>query len=97
MMIERQIAGPEDWWWVPVQGASSFHPGGANFVFVDGSVRFMKETISTWEVDMSSGDPIGMTFDATCGFRQMGPTSRPQVYQALSTKKGSETLSSDQY
>jgi prepilin-type N-terminal cleavage/methylation domain-containing protein/prepilin-type processing-associated H-X9-DG protein len=93
----RQIAGPEDWWWVAVQGASSFHPGGANFVFVDGSVRFIKETVSTWEIDMSSGDPVGMAFDATCGFRQMGPTSRPQVYQALSTKKGSETLSSDQY
>ena len=29
-----------------VDSASSFHPGGANFAFADGSVHFLKDSIS---------------------------------------------------
>ena len=35
--------------------ASSFHPGGVNVAFVDGSVRFLKDTIDSWTNDPKTG------------------------------------------
>jgi prepilin-type N-terminal cleavage/methylation domain-containing protein/prepilin-type processing-associated H-X9-DG protein len=81
------------WWWVPVQAASSFHPGGANFAMADGSVRFMKETIGTWPINLNDpfGDPIGVTY-GSCGETQLG-AAIPSVYQALSSRSGNEVIS----
>jgi prepilin-type N-terminal cleavage/methylation domain-containing protein/prepilin-type processing-associated H-X9-DG protein len=78
-----------------VEGASSFHPGGANFAFADGSVHFLKDSISSWPYDPTTGFPKGVTdnkgvFSVTSG-TQIG------VYQKLSTRAGGEVLSSDQY
>jgi prepilin-type N-terminal cleavage/methylation domain-containing protein/prepilin-type processing-associated H-X9-DG protein len=62
---------------------TSFHPGGCNFAFADGSVRFLKETINTAPFDPKTLLPLS--------------PYRPGVYQALETISGGEAISGDQF
>ena len=79
-----------------IQAASSYHPGGAQFAFCDGSVRFVKDTIDCAPFDAATGLPRGWSLAAN-GLYSVNPPGRVGIYQALSTRSGGEVVSADSY
>jgi len=93
---------------IPIVSQSSEHPGGANHAFSDGSVRFIKDSVQSWQPDYAQstvpGWPTGLIYTTvittpagTTGVYGVKPGFTYGVYQSLSTRNGGEVISADQY
>jgi prepilin-type processing-associated H-X9-DG protein len=75
-----------------VMTAGSFHPGGANVRFCDGSVRFVKDTVESAAFDMTTGDVPAFRPDPATMTYAISPGIRLGVWQKLSTRNFGEGL-----
>jgi hypothetical protein len=63
---------------------------------VDGSVRFVKNTINSWNPRAIVYTDVGDGYNGTYNLSGL-PTGVTYVYQALSTRNGGEIVSADQF
>jgi prepilin-type N-terminal cleavage/methylation domain-containing protein/prepilin-type processing-associated H-X9-DG protein len=90
--------------------ASSMHPGGLNVGFGDGSVRFIKDSISSWPDDGAADlyralpsyyvDAVAITYTPALSITEnLSFTAAAQlgIWQKLATRAGGEVVSSDSY
>jgi prepilin-type processing-associated H-X9-DG protein len=74
---------------------ASRHPGGVNAGFADGSVRFIKDSIDSWQMD-PQGNRTSVSYAADT-YPSFVPGQKIGVWQALSTRARGKVIRSDSY
>ena len=83
----------EDW----MMTVGSYHPGGANVSFADGSVKFLKDTISSVPVDPTTGAVPAFIYTSSTGTYAVAPGVQTGVWQKITTRNFGEVVSADAY
>jgi prepilin-type N-terminal cleavage/methylation domain-containing protein/prepilin-type processing-associated H-X9-DG protein len=83
----------EDW----IMTVSSFHPGGANVGFCDGSVRFIKESIQSVSFDPKTGNVPAFLRNPGTDLYSIAPGAQLGVWQKLSTRNFGEVVGADAF
>lgn len=73
--------------------ASSLHANGVNVLLGDSSVRFIRDSISTWTFDNLTGEPVGV-FSFADG--SWSAPVNPGIWQKLATRAAGEMINADE-